>query len=316
MKLFALSLILVTLSAWSQQPSNRESEDRLARSKMCTLNPTNNVVPVRFGATFVDSPLSTDINGNLQIGRNPGPNAANGGLTMTGTLARYNTLEVHNNYAVGIDLFTHADAEFRAPYINLYKSRGTQLAPTPALFTGYEADSIGGINFAGWDGSTYFTGASILSQTDENWTPTNHGAHLSIYGLAVGGHAPQLVQFGGLDATGHGASSNIIFYRAITFSTNQWNAAGIFFTGNPQFLQIRKADNSGDASLTALNVTASGFVAPGSLTVTDLPLASGATGKMFTVSDSTAIIGEGQICVGGSTNTALAFSNGTVWKCF
>jgi hypothetical protein len=34
------------------------------------------------------------------------------------------------------------------------------------------------------------------------------------------------------------------------------------------------------------------------------------------VSDSTTIAIEGQTCVGGSSSKALAFSNGTIWKCF
>src|ERR1700684_71824 len=55
------------------------------------INPTNGVVPVRSSATaFSDSPLSIDINGNLEIGRNPAPDSVNGGLTMVGTLARSN----------------------------------------------------------------------------------------------------------------------------------------------------------------------------------------------------------------------------------
>lgn len=52
------------------------------------------------------------------------------------------------------------------------------------------------------------------------------------------------------------------------------------------------------------------------LTVATLPSAAANPGSMIRVSDSTAIAAEGQTCVGGSTNTALAFSNGTVWKCF
>jgi hypothetical protein len=52
-------------------------------------------------------------------------------------------------------------------------------------------------------------------------------------------------------------------------------------------------------------------------TVANLPAAAaGNAGTFMRVSDSTAIASEGQTCVGGSSNTALAFSNGTVWKCF
>lgn len=44
--------------------------------------------------------------------------------------------------------------------------------------------------------------------------------------------------------------------------------------------------------------------------------AAGNAGWLRVVSDSTAVAAEGQTCVGSSTNSALAFSDGTVWKCF
>jgi hypothetical protein len=53
------------------------------------------------------------------------------------------------------------------------------------------------------------------------------------------------------------------------------------------------------------------------LTVGSLPAAaSGNAGQIRSVGDSTSVSSEGQTCVGGSSNTALAFSNGSVWKCF
>lgn len=52
------------------------------------------------------------------------------------------------------------------------------------------------------------------------------------------------------------------------------------------------------------------------VTVASLPAAASSAGQMRSVSDSTAVASEGQTCVGGSSNKALAFSNGTVWKCF
>jgi hypothetical protein len=50
--------------------------------------------------------------------------------------------------------------------------------------------------------------------------------------------------------------------------------------------------------------------------VSALPSAAANTGKMMVVTDSTAISAEGQTCVGSGTAIALAFSNGTIWKCF
>ena len=53
------------------------------------------------------------------------------------------------------------------------------------------------------------------------------------------------------------------------------------------------------------------------VTVASLPAAAaGNAGQMRVVNDSTAVRSEGQPCAGSSTNTALAFSNGSVWKCF
>lgn len=54
----------------------------------------------------------------------------------------------------------------------------------------------------------------------------------------------------------------------------------------------------------------------GSTTVSALPSAASNAGAMIQVSDSTAVAAEGQTCVGSSSNKALAFSNGTIWKCF
>src|ERR1022692_1271220 len=111
-----------------------ERNERKPQHACLRINPTNGVIPVRSSATaFSDSPLYVDVNGNLEIGANPAPDSANGGLTMVGNLANSHALEVHNNYAVGIDLYTHSDQEFRAPFINLLKSKGTQTAPTPVM---------------------------------------------------------------------------------------------------------------------------------------------------------------------------------------
>jgi hypothetical protein len=58
------------------------------------------------------------------------------------------------------------------------------------------------------------------------------------------------------------------------------------------------------------------FEAP-PITVSQLPAAaSGNAGQIRRVTDSTKITSEGQHCEGGGSEAALAFSNGTVWKCF
>jgi hypothetical protein len=250
--LLLMSVLCKTAVAQSATTGQEEQRERTSPHGCFTINPTNGVVPVRSSANaFSNSPLSVDVNGNLEIGANPAPDSANGGLTMVGNLGVSHILEVHNNYAVGIDLYTHSDAEFRAPYINLYKTRGTQTTPTPVMFTGYEMDSIGGINFGGWDGSGYFPAAAIYSQSDEDWSDTHHGGHISIYGTNPGGNTQQLAQFGGVDPNGNPYVGNIIFYRPLTWGSNSDVNVGLFPVGSERTLKVRTADNSADANLIA-----------------------------------------------------------------
>ena len=72
--------------------------------------------------------------------------------------------------------------------------------------------------------------------------------------------------------------------------------------------------NSGNALFGGLTV--GGNLALGAKTVGALPAAASFPGNAYYVTDSTTVSAEGQTCVGGSTNKALAFSNGSVWKCF
>lgn len=69
------------------------------------------------------------------------------------------------------------------------------------------------------------------------------------------------------------------------------------------------ASAAGQLNAAVLNPTAT--------TVAGLPAAAaGNKGFMKVVSDSTTVAVEGQTCIGSGAITALAFSNGTVWKCF
>ena len=165
-------------------------------------------------------------------------------------------IETHSNFAALIDAYSHADAGFRAPYIELNKSRGTQSAPTAVTLTGYEQDSIGGINFRGYDGSAYVVGAGIYSQVSHSWDSNSHGAFLSIYGTSMVDDSDprQIIQFGGRDATdlAAGAGSidtNIISYAPIAFGGNKAANACIFYTaaaggGLEPVLTMKSADES------------------------------------------------------------------------
>lgn len=65
------------------------------------------------------------------------------------------------------------------------------------------------------------------------------------------------------------------------------------------------------------SITAGTYLSATSTLVASLPAAAtGNKGQMRIVSDSTTVASEGQTCVGSSTVTAMAFSNGSVWKCF
>lgn len=119
---------------------------------------------------------------------------------------------------------------------------------------------------------------------------------------------------------------------SIDFSGHQANAATASF-GDVQATVIANTNgavsgqldihtrNAG-ALVTALSLAKDGTATSPALALTPILVgalpaaAAGNKGQMRSVSDSTAIGAEGQTCVGGSTNAALAFSNGTVWKCF
>jgi len=118
-----------------------------------------------------------------------------------------------------------------------------------------------------------------------------------------------------------GASSSEWFFIA-PVDTNAHNAEIIFNAPSAGGIQIKA---TGSTSSSYLYLTGGGegvyvgsgdaFV-PGGSTVSNLPAASSFPGGMVQVTDSTSISAEGQTCVGGSTNIALAFSNGSTWKCF
>src|ERR1700677_3244876 len=96
--LLLLSVFCKTAVAQSATTGQEEQRERTSPYDCFTINSTNGVVPVRSSANaFSNSPLSVDVNGNLEIGANPAPDSANGGLTMVGNFAVNHMLEVHNN---------------------------------------------------------------------------------------------------------------------------------------------------------------------------------------------------------------------------
>lgn len=192
-------------------------------------------------------------------------------LLLQGDAANAAILAIHNSYAIGIDVYTHSNSGFRAPYMNFYKSRGTQASPTAPTLTGYEMDSIGGINFGGWSGAAYVQSAAILTQVDQNWSVGNTGAHISIYGRNnSSGSVQQIAQFGGLDPAdaaalnAAGTTNNILFYRPLVWSGNSVNNPGLFYSSSPARISVKTANNAEFAALSVGPVLiAAGTIAAG-----------------------------------------------------
>jgi hypothetical protein len=105
---------------------------------------------------------------------------------------------------------------------------------------------------------------------------------------------------------GGATQGNIGCVSAVGLTSNSLN-------GNVYYFNDQGAAGDG-AALPTTNTTGGASLAP--ITVSNLPTAASSPGTIFRVSDSTVVAAEGQACVGGSTHNALAFSDGTAWKCF
>lgn len=87
-------------------------------------------------------------------------------IDITGDVITGRQLVIHNNYALGAELYSHAAAGFRGPTISLMRSQGTQAVPT-AVQSG---DKLGYLQFFGHDGAAYQAGASIEVNTESTWS--------------------------------------------------------------------------------------------------------------------------------------------------
>jgi hypothetical protein len=108
---------------------------------------------------------------------------------------------------------------------------------------------------------------------------------------------------------GPGPWSRMAFHNVGTTYTDS-AATGVVLSAPPTITA------TGSTIMNNTGVYAPFFEAP-PITVSALPgAAAGNAGQVRRVTDSTIVSSEGQTCTGGSTNAALAFSNGSVWKCF
>lgn len=193
---------------------------------------------------------------------------------------------------------------------------------------------IGGTAFAGNNFSTDLTstglngtsnitansGLSIIATGTYGSVPTNgsnvtgltaYGVRGVVFGGASGGTATEESAFfaqascdsGGPPAT---TSCNGLHIQAVT--------GGAANTG----IRIDNLGGTNTAILTGTGlINFGGFLTQAPTTVGALPAAAaGNAGYRIVVSDSSTIITEGQTCAGSGGETAFAFSDGTVWKCF
>jgi len=88
-------------------------------------------------------------------------------------------------------------------------------------------------------------------------------------------------------------------------------------TTSPLTVSSGNVLDSGTFTATSLasNGSGAGALNLSTTTVSGLPSASGNPHQLMMVSDSTAIATPGQTCVGGGTQIALAFSDGSLWHC-
>ena len=129
----------------------------------------------------------------------------------------FTPIEVHSSYALGLDLYTHAAAGFRAPAINFYRSRGTQSSPTGVS----NGDLLGYINFNGVDSSDSYAGAAgIQPQSSVTWTPSDHSSEIIFYTVPAGSTAVSEVFRMGSNADAGDATANISYLDLIVPNTN------------------------------------------------------------------------------------------------
>jgi hypothetical protein len=87
-------------------------------------------------------------------------------------------------------------------------------------------------------------------------------------------------------------------------------------SASPEHYTPPQVTGTGSTLMNSTGLYSPFFQAP-PITVSQLPAAAAENaGQIRRVTDSTTISAEGQICAGKGSAAALAFSNGTAWKCF
>jgi hypothetical protein len=229
-----------------------------------------------------------------------------GGFTAT-TMAGLEIDAQGGNPAIDTD---PGDPSFLGPttVASLIDSALTSAALLVSDSSGHVSDSVWAYTSSSGTLSVQNNSASILM---ENVAVTNAIA------LSVNGGAPSIEWLGeGSECLEQAFSSG----QSIGLRCGNPGSTNLFLltanlTGGFTGLELENASSIVQASYldTGASIPALTFIHP--LTVATLPAAGSSAGTITTVSDSTTIVTPGQTCVGGSTVTALAYSDGSVWHC-
>jgi hypothetical protein len=156
----------------------------------------------------------------------------------------------------------------------------------------------------GNSGFDFIPVARALTLQAGQWT------RVVMYSYGIGSGLSAFLEMFPLDTAGATVSFTGLESLAYPSGTNAT-------TGQQDAFARAQVLQSGAVNPNGFNSVSGAALALGPVTVASLPAAAaGNKGQIRPVSDSTSVATEGQTCVGSSTNTALAFSNGTVWKCF
>ena len=107
-------------------------------------------------------------------------------LSLIGDSGNAATIEIHNAFSVGEDIYTHSATAFRGPALNMYRSRGTQASPT----TVSAGDALGYWNFGAYDTSAYAASFILTCLATETWTTGAHGTTMQIKNCLSGATSP------------------------------------------------------------------------------------------------------------------------------
>jgi hypothetical protein len=256
---------------------------------------------------LLDSLYGLDVNvGNLH-GALGGGNVTDMAAIYIGPPSGGTSATVTNNYGLLVDNQSSVSVNAYAMKTGLGKnSLGDRLtvksnaaAVQPITFTGSGLnDATSGGTYTGISDFTYCVKIDATGTPDTFSWGTAGSCTSGATGVSITGSAQTL----SLGVT--------ITFAATTGHTNTDHWDFTAYAPIPLTLQ----NHSGS---TTMKIDENGFIRPTAIAVGSLPTAAAANaGWQIVVNDSTAITTEGQTCVGTSNHTALAFSDGSVWKCF